>query len=514
MTVKRAVVAAIVAGLIGVSMVPVSAEASPTKFYVDCSATSAGDGTSAHPWNRVALVNAHGDFAAGDFISLRRGTTCRGRLHPSGNGTTGLPITLGAWGAKGAKPTVAGGGTANFTGAVQLHNQQYWIIQDLHITNTAGNVSTQVYRSGLSIRNQDGGALPGIVVQRLTVDHVASAPNEKYGSSREWGGITVAAGGVQNDSFPGILIRDNRVDQVGRTGIAVMNWEFLTTFNQEVRITGNRVNRARGDGIIVFGAEHTRIDHNVVSNSSDEWPCPLCGPITPLTANAGIWPARSSNIRIDHNEVYGMKEIGGDGEAFDSDQSTDHIVFEYNYAHDNAGGGIFFCGSNNVTVRFNIFQNNRRSAFNFIGNVPAHNTQIYNNTIYTKNLDQTKALRTFNVDKATEIAGRVVFKNNIVFNHATYSHGWWQWPGPKVTTVANTLIGIHGTGRPHDRRTLRKDPGFRAPGTGKVGFGTLDGYRPKKHRAVRHGVPVPADVTRDFFGRKIDPKHPPRGAAG
>lgn len=488
------------------------AQTSSAHYFVDCASTKAGDGSHAHPWNRLRGVNAHGSFMPGDTISLRRGTTCRGHLHPLGDGAAGAPITLGAWG-NGSKPTVAGGGTPNFTGAVQLRNQKYWTIQDLHVTNTRGGRSTQVYRSGVSIRNQDGGALPGVVVQRLSIDNVASAPNEKSGSSREWGGITVAAGGVIGDSFPGLTIRNNRVDHVGRTGIAVMNWEFPTTYNQRVRITGNRVSWARGDGIIVFGAQHARVDHNVVANSADEWPCPLCGPITPLTANAGIWPARSSDVRIDHNEVYGMRALGGDGEAFDSDQSTDHIVFEYNYAHDNAGGGIFFCGSANVTVRFNIFENNRLSTFVFIGNVPARNTSIYNNTVYNTNLAHTKVIRTFNVDKATSPAGAIVFKNNLVFNYAKYSHGWWQWPGKQVTTSANTLVGIHGEGRPHDTRTSRKNPALRAPGTGAIGFGTLGGYRPKQHMDVRHGVRIPADATRDFFGRKIDPKHPPRGAA-
>jgi parallel beta-helix repeat protein len=510
MPLRRTVIAALVAGLVGVVPVPPSANAAPTSFSVDCSAKSTGDGTRAHPWNRLSQVNDHGPFEAGQTIELRRGTTCHGRLHPSGSGAPGAPIMLGAYGA-GTKPTVAGGGTSNMTGAVDLHNQQYWTLQDLHITNTHGGMSTQVYRAGISIRDQAGGQLPGIVVQRLSVDHVASAPNERGGSSREWGGITVAAGGMQDDAFPGIVIRNNVVDHVGRTGIAVMNWEFPTTFNQHVRITGNRVNWTRGDGIIIFGAQHARIDHNLVANSADEWPCPLCGPITPLTANAGIWPARSSDVRIDHNEVYGTHALGGDGEAFDSDQDTDHILFEDNYAHDNAGGGIFFCGSSNVTVRFNIFENNRMSAFNFIGNVPAIDSQIYNNTIYAANATRAKVVRTFNVAKGPE-GGAMTFKNNVYYNFAKYHGGWWQWPTTKVTTSANTIIGIHGVGRPHDRRTSRKDPRLRAPGTGGIGSGSLNGYKPKSTK-VQRGVAIPAEVTHDFFGRKIDPKRPPRGAA-
>lgn len=504
----RPLASAVLLALLALVLTPVSAQAAAsTTYFVNCAAPHQGDGTASHPWKTLAAVNRHGAFLPGERVLLKRGTTCRGRLHPTGSGSPGRPIVMGAWGASGARPTVNGGGTPTRTGTIQLFNQQYWTIQDLHVTNTAGHVSTQVYRAGVSIRNQEGGALRGLIVQRLRVDHVASAPNEKLGSSREWGGITAAAGGYSGDSFPGMIIRDNVVDHVGRSGIMVANWEYPSTFNVGLRITGNTVSWARGDGIVIFGAEKSRIDHNVVAHAHDEWPCPLCGPITPLTANAGIWPARSSDIRIDHNEVYGMFEHGGDGEAFDADQQTDRIVFEYNYAHDNMGGGIFFCGSKNVTVRFNIFQNNRRSAFNFIGNVPAQNTRIYNNTVYAKRIDHTRAVRTFNGFNTSD----VVFDNNIVENH---SSGLWQWPSTVISTSANTLIGSHGTGRPKDSRTSRKDPGLRAAGSGRTGFRTLDGYKPRNHRAAQRGVAIPLTVERDFFGRKIDPRHPPRGAAG
>ncbi|GAA2749830.1 right-handed parallel beta-helix repeat-containing protein [Amnibacterium kyonggiense] len=514
MRLRAALIAASTAALVAAVLVPAAAEAAPTKYYVDCSAKTAGTGTVAQPWNRLAQIHDHGDFAPGDTISLRRGTTCHGQLHPSGSGAPGAPITLGAYGTRGAKPTVSGDGTPNYTGAVQLRNQPYWIIQDLRVTNTRGGRSTQVYRSGVSVWNQDGGEIRGVIIQRLEVEDVASSPNEKFGSSREWGGITVSSGGVQGDSFPGLVIRDNRVDRVGRSGIAVMNWEFPTTFNEGVRITGNRVSWARGDGIVVFGAQHSRIDHNVVANAADEWPCPLCGSITPLTANAGIWPARSSHIRIDHNEVYGTHWRGGDGEAFDSDQDTHDVVFEYNYAHDNTGGGILFCGSRSATVRFNIFENNDKGAFTFIGNVPADGTSIYNNTVFVgKQLKQTKVVRAFNVDKGPG-GGTVAFKNNVYFNYSTYRGGWWQWNTPAVTTAANTIIGVHGAGRPHDRSTSRKDPHLRKPGSGGIGFASLNGYRLQKGKKPQRGVAIPADVTRDFFGRRIDPKHPPRGAVG
>ncbi|WP_375405053.1 right-handed parallel beta-helix repeat-containing protein [uncultured Amnibacterium sp.] len=477
-----------------------------TTYYVNCAARSGGDGsTTSKAWRSLATVNAHAAFKPGDQILFKRATTCRGRLHPKGNGARGAPITIGKWGSVGARPTIAGGGTPNFTAAVDLRNQQWWTIQDLHITNTNGRTSTQTYRAGVSIRNQDGGVLPGILVQRLKVENVASAPNEKKGSSREWGGITVAVGGVTGDSFPGLQIRNNVVSHVGRTGIAVMGWEYPTTFNQDLRITGNRVSHARGDGIVIFGAKHARIDHNVVDFAGDEWPCPLCGGITPNTANAGIWPARSSDVQIDHNEVYGMKRLGGDGVAFDADGQTENVVFEYNYAHDNEGGGILFCGSNKAKARFNVLQNNSRGAFIFIGSIPATNTRIYNNTVYTSMKNGSQVVHT-----QGDGGGKGInFFNNLIYN---MGWGYYVWPAPYKSSH-NTVVGTHGIGEPRGNGTIFDTAILRGPGNGGNGFKTLSGYHPSSPKDDPRGIAIPKGVTKDFFGNTINPKSPPRGAA-
>ena len=48
-------------------------------YYVDCSASTNGDGSQDSHWNTLATVNAT-TFAAGDEILLMRGTVCVGQL--------------------------------------------------------------------------------------------------------------------------------------------------------------------------------------------------------------------------------------------------------------------------------------------------------------------------------------------------------------------------------------------------------------------------------------------------
>ena len=500
-------VAAVAAALAGGALVapPQSATAATVDHFVDCSRKSNGGGSLIAPWNSTAAVASHGGFTAGDRILLKRGTTCKGQLTLLGSGTKAAPIVLGAYG-KGAKPTVAGGGTYNNTGTVQLINQQYWTIQDLHITNKTKSASTKTYRSGLLLQSDNGGVLHGLVAQRLTVDSVVSNPGN--GNTRAYGGISVLTFGTRVDSgFSGVRILNNRVSNVARTGIVESNAQYPKSHDSGSRIAGNTVNHARGDGIVMIGVKGGRIDHNTVANAADLGTCSHCGRYGgPSTASAGIWPSNAQNIVIERNEVYGTHKAGGDGEGFDIDRSAKNVVMQYNYAHDNQGGGVLVCGARDSTIRFNVFENNGTGVLSFYGKAPATNTNFYNNTVYASKSSKAKIVRTFGGFRGSKIS----FKNNLIYS---YGPGTYQWPTKSVSTAANTLIGYHGSGRPHDARTSWSNPHLKAPGTGKNGFGSLKGYRLKSTKGAQTGVAIPKSVKVDIFGKKVNPKHPVRGAS-
>jgi parallel beta-helix repeat protein len=506
---RAALGAVVAAGLVAgaVLTAPLSASAATgTKHYVDCSKKVNGTGSATAPWNSLHAVWRHGEFAAGDQILLKRATTCKGQLAPTGSGTAAARIVIGAYG-KGAKPTVAGGGTTNNSGAVQLVNQRYWTIQDLHVTNKTKSASPKTYRSGVLLFNNNGGRLAGLTVQRVTVDSVRSNPGN--GNTRMYGGISAQTFGTAKSGFDGLRIVNNTVKDVSRTGIITANTQYPKSFDKDVRITGNHLSSIRGDGIVLIGAQHSRIDHNVVVGAADLGTCAHCGRMGgPSTASAGIWPSSTRWVTIDHNEVSKSHNAGGDGEGFDIDRSARNTVVEYNYAHDNQGGGVLLTGATDSVIRFNVLENNGQGALTFYGKAPSKNTSFYNNTVYLSKKSNAKVVRTFG-----RIAGGAVsFKNNIVYS---YGPGTYQWPSKKVTTAANTLIGVHRSGRPHDSRTSFANPGLKRAGTGGNGFKSLKkAYVPKHPSSFKRGVAVPKSIKTDFFGKKINAKKPPRGAAG
>lgn len=506
---RIALIAAIGAALIGAAVPPASAAPAQSDFYVDCAAKSAGNGTAAKPWRSLGTVNAHGVFAPGDRILLKRGTVCKGTLVPKGSGQPGKSIVLGDYGsAKKAKPTVAGGGTGMETATLTLRNQSYWSVQDLHITNRGKGRSTTVHRAGVLLKNDKGGYLNSITVQRLTVDNVTSKLfYSKHHDARDWGGIVVhTVDRGAGDGFNDLKILNNTVTGVGRTGITTSNREYPDGADSNVRIAGNTVSATKGDGVILRGAVNARVDHNTVKHASNMWPCPQCLKVKGMGANAGIWATWSRDSTIDHNNVYGTNVGHGDGEGIDLDILAERVMVQYNWIHDNNGGGVLFCGSKSSTARFNIFEDNRKSAIAFIGSVPARDSQIYNNTIYNSRSSGARPVRYFNGAHGKGIT----FTNNIVYNYGAAS---WMWP-TRPETAANTLVGQHGSGRPSDSRTSRHDPGLKHPGAGGTGFSTLKGYRPRHPSNFLRGVTIPKDATHDFFGKKIDPAKPPRGAAG
>lgn len=482
----------------------------PSKYYVDCSQKRSGTGAKSAPWNTLNAVNMHAEFGPRDQILLKRGTTCKGQLTPKGSGAKGAPIVLGAYGTSRTLPTIAGGGTAIGTGAIQIVNEQYWTVQDIHVTNKGSAKETAAYRAGVLLLNHGIGRLAGLKVQRMRIDAVVSNLSFAKGDAREFGGIAAITNGTASSGYNGLQILNNKIDRVGRTGIVVSNHTYPKSADIGVRISGNTVSWSRGDSIVVRGSRNARIDHNVSANGAALWPCKQCGKISPYTANAGIWAASSNRVRIDHNEVYGEHDLGGDGEGFDIDASAVNVVLEYNYAHDNAGGGVLFAGSNNATARFNILQNNGKSAFVFIGSMPTKKrTSIYNNTVYNSSRSRARIVRYFNGTRSAPI----VFKNNILYNYAR-GFSAYGWPTKKVSTAANTLIGLHGAGRPKDSITSWRDPALKNPGSGRIGIRSLKGYKPRYPSTSQRGVAIPKDVRVDFFGKKINSKRPPRGAAG
>src|SRR5436309_1994078 len=107
------------------------AAAAGTTYYVNCAATTDGNGSSVSPWNTLTTVNSK-TFAPGDSLLFNRGTTCTGSFVFASSGTSASPITIDAYGT-GALPIINGTGQNR---AVKLLDTSYVTMQNLEIENS------------------------------------------------------------------------------------------------------------------------------------------------------------------------------------------------------------------------------------------------------------------------------------------------------------------------------------------------------------------------------------------
>ncbi len=85
-----------------------SAAKTAITYYVSGSGSDSNNGTSTStPWKTLDKVNSFTGFAAGDQILFNRGETFYGSLTIKASGSSGSPITFGAYGS-GAKPIITG----------------------------------------------------------------------------------------------------------------------------------------------------------------------------------------------------------------------------------------------------------------------------------------------------------------------------------------------------------------------------------------------------------------------
>lgn len=100
-------------------------------YYVSNSGNDNNSGTStSSPWKTLAKVSSFTGFAAGDQILFSRGQVFYGKLIVNNSGTSGNPITFGAYGS-GANPVISG-----FT------NVTSWVNLGGNIWESSGAIST------------------------------------------------------------------------------------------------------------------------------------------------------------------------------------------------------------------------------------------------------------------------------------------------------------------------------------------------------------------------------------
>ncbi|MEU1321191.1 carbohydrate binding domain-containing protein [Streptomyces tibetensis] len=502
-----------------------TAMAAGTAHYVDCSASSNGSGTQASPWNALSSVNS-ATFTAGDSILFAAGTTCNGQLTPGGSGTSGSPVTMGAYGS-GAKPVIDAGGA---TGPViHLLNQQYWEIGGLELVNSA---ASPAYRSGVLAENSSGGILHHIRVHDMYIHNISGYGGGWYSTN--------AGVGVQTDhttpvsTWDDVVVENNTFDHVDRIAVAVTpdadgQGTGLTTGTV---IRNNTMTYDGADDVLVVKNDGALIDGNKAGYAGAKTTCPPSGQYC-NSASAGIWMSGSSNTVVQNNEVY-CHVNAADGTGFDVDWGNHNTTFQYNYSHQNLGGFMLvmppftFSGeptasvpSDGTVIRYNVSENDGSNAgcpasgtaghgsgvFHFVGNIPNKSGSsaavplIYNNSIYiNKSGLNTPVLYS---RRGSSVSGTLSFRNNAVFNYGT--GGYFTTSSGSVYSN-NLFYGNHPSSEPADSAKVVADPEFRNPGnagTSSSYTGTNAYQVHPSSPVIRAGAVISDNGGKDAFGNTV-----------
>jgi hypothetical protein len=361
-----------------------------TTYYVSPTGNDSNSGTSpGYPWRTITKVNA-GHYKAGDCILFEGGQTFSGSLNFTASSwpataAAAHPFTIGSYGSGSA--TINSGSAGGFL----AHNVAGFNLVNL---NFVGHGSTSA--NGVRILND----LPG----NVKLDYVYLANLHVSG----YGGDGVLVDGENGSSgFKNVNISDVTADNntghsgSGTAGIIVTslaNYGFgdKNAANEDVLIdhcvsysnpgTAGNSNWS-GSGIMMANVNGGAIQSSVAAdNGAHSW------------GTVGIWAADATNVKIQYNESYGtMTTNGSDGDGFDLDGGVTNSVMQYNYSHDNAGAGYLVwsyndgrvTGSSNLTVRYNVSQNDGRTKDNWYGSITIGDAggtltgvDVYNNTVY------------------------------------------------------------------------------------------------------------------------------------
>ncbi len=475
-------------------------------LHVDCGAPPGGDGSLAQPWNSLEEAN-QAQLLPGDELLLRRGTVCTGMLAPAGSGTAVDPVVIGAYG-DGPLPRIDANGVT--PAAVHLDDVPHVVVQDLELTNSGD--ATDRHR-GVYITATNS-AVGDVTVRRLFVHHVdgpvAFTHHDKLG-----GGIIVEnLGSAAEARLDGVLIEDNRIEDVARSGIfmdggpgtprprASEPWPEAAT---GIVVRNNTLTRLAGDGIVPVGTVGAIVEDNVVSVGN------LSGKnfLDPVNRNcsAGIWTFNANRTLIQRNEVFAMRfgqssNDGCDGTGFDIDYNQDGTIIQFNYSHDNEGGFVLLCSDDQPRtgeVRFNLSVDDAHTFSAAPCKAPDiggfDGLRFHNNTFVApnpnvsgENLQQPPVL--YN-------AGSFEFRNNIVYATAT--------------TVLPLACGDHCTNNlffnitPSGTNTVTADPLFEdSARRGEDRLQVGQGFRLlPSSPAIGAGTPIPGTSQTDYFGAAV-----------
>ena len=423
-------------GLSGTGTAPTAA----TTYYVDNCVTvgnDANNGTSTStPWLTIAHVNAH-RYNPGDSILFQRTCTWREQLIAPSSGTSGNPITFGAYGT-GIAPIINGANLV--TSWTASKTESYYAPEPS--TSTLGLGSLQVFEDGTRLKQETAGVsslAPGqwylntangqIFVYTFSGDNPSDHTME----------VSVRKDCIENGEYSDYVVVQNlTVKNAAWAGVTFNNyWQAI----HAIAITGVTAQDNYGAGINVYGSPGSRYPISNVTISSNT-----------TSGNGGsgidVWTNGNtiSNVsitgNIGHDDVWNSSAAPNspNGEIHVYGPTLNGLTIEYNLAY-NAGSALpdFKAYPNLYDIGSGIY----------VDTVPT-NTVIAYNEVYNNNddgiaLEDTQGAAIYgNVSYNNGVAGFTNFRlssGNVWYNNTAYGNnvGIQVWGG--TTPTAAGIVG-------------------------------------------------------------------------
>ena len=189
-----------------------------TTYYIDCvNGDDANAGTSEDKaFKSLEKVSAT-TFAAGDKILFKAGCVWKGQVNPKGSGQAKKPIVVDMYGT-GDKPVIDGAG-ATGDGVFYLHNQQYWEVNNLELTNDA---NAEGDRRGVYVTASNTGTIEHIHLKNLSIHNIKGIVGHSM-KAKKTGGVVIAILEEQTPTrFNDVLIEGCTISTIDNTGICTI----------------------------------------------------------------------------------------------------------------------------------------------------------------------------------------------------------------------------------------------------------------------------------------------------
>jgi len=403
-------------------------------YYVDAEAgNDKNNGQSEQTaWKTLEKVNGH-TFQPGDRILLKSGSVWIGQLKPKGSGTAAAPIRVDQYGKGLLKPLIVGNGIVA-QGVVLLHNQSYWEISNLEITNDA---ATNAERRGVEIGASNYGIVEHIYLKNLIIHDIKGTVGNKD-SDKKSSGIYfgVIDDKIKATRFNDILVEGCLIYNCQNEGIVTANeikvsdypgspgWERRKFTNLIFR--NNVIHHISKNAMIIRLAEGGLVERN------------LCYETATGTQGNTLFSRSCRGTVFQYNEGFLNRSATADGSLYDPDINSPGTIWQYSYSHDNSHGLVWFCTDerdDNIIVRYNVSKNDRGNIVYF--NYPFKSASVHNNVFYIG-----EGLSPALIREKGSTHHQYTYTNNIIYNSSKTARFVLAPPNSKGVQVRDVSKNI------------------------------------------------------------------------